>query len=87
MVSYNIVVGFGSVELLDQMIPRVPFPDDGPVTESRPRLDLGNLDRLELTLADVSGVSSGCDGVRLRYHLIDDHEHIAVGEHLDVMVL
>ncbi len=82
MVGDYPVIRLRVVVVLDQVIPDPPFPDD----RIGSRVHLDDLVRPELPVAQKARVTPGRDGLGFRFHLPGDHEDIAVGQVLDIMV-
>ena len=79
------VVGLGAVEVLDQVIPHVPFPDD------LAALGIGGLhldDRVgeQLPVAQHLGIETGGEALVVGFLLDDQQQDVAVGQGGDVVM-
>ncbi len=91
IVADHAVVAPPSGEVLDQVIPRMPLPDDDAAVRAD-GLDLGHIVREHEAAAagdrriENRGVEAGGQYLGCALHLTNDHDDIAVGKHLEIVV-
>ena len=86
MVGDDPVVGLRRVEVLDEVFPEVPLPDDR-AGRGAGRLHLDDVVRPEALRGHEGGVPPGGDRLGARLQLPGDEQQVAVGEPLGVVVL
>ncbi|MFM1942463.1 MAG: hypothetical protein RI897_1445 [Verrucomicrobiota bacterium] len=80
-----VVVGFGWVEVLDEVIPDAPFPDDSGVV-CAVGLEFHDFLGPEGVIGEHCGVATGGDGFLGGFKFPDYGEDIAIGEGADFVV-
>ena len=78
------IVVLRRVKILDEMVPDVPFPDNGAARRPR-RFDFDNVIRVEWK-EQGGGVMASLDGLLAGLAFVGDHQHVSVGE-LDGLVV
>lgn len=84
VVADNPVVLLGGVEVLYQVVPEVPYPDNAVVVR---RVDLDEFLGPQQFLGELGGIAAGSDCLSLRLEFICNHHHVAVRQHDRVVVL
>jgi len=86
VILHHTVVVFRWIIVLNQVVPDVPFPDDGARCRSC-RFDFDNAVGPELIIVKQARVAARGDALGVTFHLPGDHQDITGGEHLYIMML
>jgi len=85
VIGHHAEVGLAGIEILDQVIPDVPFPDDRTGRRTG-GLDLDDVIGAHRVAVDQRRIAAARNGLRNRLGLPGDHQHIAIGHGFDVVM-
>ena len=85
MITYDSVIVFRRIEILNQVIPDAPFPYDFAARETR-LTDLHDLLRHQTTGVERTWISSLGDRFRRRLVLKGQEQHVTVWQYLNIVM-